>query len=97
MPGQNDFVSHQSLDILVRFRSKLPGPTLNLMKLQGTFDALPQVMVAHGHEFAKPFPLPTVRAPFIHAVLQAPADIATFGDERYPRGTIECFKPSYDG
>jgi hypothetical protein len=80
---------------MFRLSSKLPGAALHLMKLQGTVDALPQIMVTDGHQFAKPFPLPIRRAPFIHAVLEAPVDVTAFRDERHPSRAIDCLKPSY--
>jgi len=95
MSWQRGFVFRGRRHILLRFRSKLPGSALNLMKQQSAVDAAPQIMVSYGHEFTKPLPLPAVRAPFVHAVFQATAHIAAFGDKCHPGRAVDGFKPSY--
>ena len=82
---------------LERCGLKVPGLTIDLMKLERSIDALPKIVIAYGHVFSKPLPPPIVNPPLCKSRPNPAADVAASGYQGNTGRPLKCLKTTDDG
>lgn len=72
----------------------LVGPAANLVDLQRSIDALPEIPILHGNLFAVSFPFPVADAPVLQPLSHGARDLSTGRDQRHRRRLIQRLQPA---